>query len=91
MKSRPAGFLGGFSDLRLMLKAAAYCMCVCVCAHGVIVYVGNRFSSMESVRTDCDGKLVHAYNLNNTSKHMSTIRVLSMTHHSTILGKIRRS
>lgn len=72
-----------------MLKAAAYCMCVC--AHGVIVYVGNRFSSMESVRTDCDGKLVHAYNLNNTSKHMSTIQVPSMTHRSTILGKIRRS
>lgn len=85
MKGWPAGFLGGFSDPLLMLKAA---VCVCVC--GVTVYVGNQFSSMESVWAECDEKLFHAYILN-ASKHMSTIHVLSMSHRSTILGKRRRS
>lgn len=53
-------------------------MCVYVCA--VTVYVGNRFSLMESAWADCDGKLFCSYNLNNTSKHMSTILVVSMSH-----------
>lgn len=49
---------------------------VCVCVFFVTVYVGNRLNLMESAWADCDGKLFCSYNLNNTSKHMSTILVV---------------
>lgn len=80
MKSWPAGFLGGFSDRRLMLKAAV-CVPFRVCVHGVPVYVGNRFSLMESAWKDCDGKLFCSSNPNNASKHrVVTTRVVSVSH-----------
>lgn len=75
---------GGIFRSTIDVKGCSVCVC------GVTVYVGNQFSSMESVWAECDEKLFHAYILN-ASKHMSTIHVLSMSHRSTILGKRRRS